>query len=412
MGGCFTPADILLPQAGTDLSKWAMVACDQYTSQPDYWAEAEAFVGEAPSTLRMTLPEVYLGSADEPQRIHAIHETMADYLRRGVLVPAVQSGFVLTQRITVSGTRLGLVGKIDLNAYDYTPGASSPIRATEETVSERIPPRMQIREGAAVELPHIMVLADDPGMTLIEPVFENRGALPLLYDTELFGGGGRILGYGVTGEAARALTSLLEQAEAASSGFFLAMGDGNHSLAVAKACWEKLKPTLSPAQRETHPARFALAELVNLHSPALQFKPVHRILTGVSPEELSAAFGQWLAARGMGLESGNDIVFLRDEVRRGYRITGAGDRLPIALVQPFLDDFRKLHQACGIDYIHGDEVLARLAHETGGCGILLPPISKSSLFPGIRAGGVLPRKTFSMGEAQEKRYYFECRKIL
>ena len=412
MDGCFTPADILLPQAGTDLSKWAMVACDQYTSQPDYWLGAEAYVGNAPSTLRMILPEVYLGGTDEALRVSAIHETMGDYLHRGVLVPAVTDGFVLTQRITESGTRLGLVGKIDLEAYDYTPGASSPIRATEETVSERIPPRMRIREGAAVELPHIMVLVDDPGMTLVEPVFGNRDTLPLLYDTELYGGGGRILGYAVTGDAARALSNRLEQAEAASGGFFLAMGDGNHSLAVAKACWEKLKPTLSPAQRENHPARFALAELVNLHSPALLFKPVHRILTGVSPEELSAAFGQWLAARGMGLEIGNDIVFLRDEVRRGYRITGAGDRLPIALVQPFLDDFRKLHPVCGIDYIHGDAVLARLAHETGGCGILLPPISKSSLFPGIRAGGVLPRKTFSMGEAQEKRYYFECRKIL
>ena len=412
MQGCFTGADILLPGKNADVSKWAMVACDQYTSQMEYWEEADRFVGNAPSTLRMILPEAYLGKGADADRVSAIRKAMSQYLESGVLSPAVENGFVLTQRVTASGTRLGLVGKIDLDAYDYTPGAATPIRATEETVAERIPPRMRIREGAALELPHIMVLVDDPGMTLVEPVFAQTDSLPLLYDTELFGGGGHIRGYGVSGENARALEARLAEAEARSGGFFLAMGDGNHSLAVAKACWENLKPRLSPAERENHPARFALAELVNLHSPALLFKPIHRLLTGCSPEELARAFAAWLSQNGMGLEPGEDVVFFRGEERMGFRVTGAGDRLAVAVLQPFLDAYRKEHPACGIDYIHGSKALAQLVSTTGGCGILLPPISKASLFPAIRAGGVLPRKTFSMGSAPEKRYYMECRKIL
>ena len=412
MSGCFTGADILLPGKNADFTKWAMVACDQYTSQLEYWEEADRFVGNAPSTLRMILPEAYLGKDGEADRVASIHDAMERYLSDGVLFPAVEAGFVLTERVTASGTRLGLVGKIDLDAYDYTPGAATPIRATEETVAERIPPRMRIREGAALELPHIMVLVDDPGMTLVEPVFEKKDSLPLLYDTELFGGGGHIRGYGVSGQDARVLEERLADAEAKSGGFFLAMGDGNHSLAVAKACWEKLKPRLSPAERENHPARFALAELVNLHSPALLFKPIHRILTGCSPEELSRAFAAWLSQRGMGLEPGEDVIVFRGAERMAFRVTGAGDRLPVGVLQPFLDAYRKEHPECGIDYIHGSKTLAQLVSASGGCGILLPPISKASLFPAIRAGGVLPRKTFSMGSAPEKRYYMECRKIL
>lgn len=412
MPGCFTGATILLPQKTCDFSKWAMVACDQYTSQIAYWEDADRFVGSAPSTLRMIFPEAYLEKDGEAARISAIHSAMTQYLKDGVLSPAVENGFVLTERITASGTRLGLVGKIDLDSYDYTPGAAAPIRATEETVAERIPPRMRIREGAPLELPHIMVLVDDPGMTLVEPVYTRRERLPLLYDTELFGGGGHIRGFAVAGADALALEQRLSEAQAASGGFFLAMGDGNHSLAVAKACWEKLKLRLPPAERENHPARFALAELVNLHSPALLFKPIHRILTAASPEELSQAFAAWLSKRGMGLEPGEDVVFFRDAERMAFRVTGAGDRLPVGVLQPFLDAYLRAHPECGIDYIHGSKTLAELVSASGGCGILLPSISKASLFPAIRAGGVLPRKTFSMGSAPEKRYYMECRKIL
>ena len=412
MHGCFTGADILLPRQDADFTKWAMVACDQYTSQIEYWIDADRFVGSAPSTLRLILPEAYLGKDGEADRVAAIHDAMERYLSDGVLTRAVENGFVLTERTTASGIRLGLVGKIDLECYDYTPGAATPIRATEETVADRIPPRMRIREGAPLELPHIMVLVDDPGMTLVEPVYAGREKLPVLYDTELFGNGGHIRGYAVAGADARALEARLASAQEKSGGFFLAMGDGNHSLAVAKACWEKLKPTLSPAERETHPARFALAELVNLHSPALLFKPIHRILTGCSPEELSRAFAAWLAPQGMGLEPGEDVIFFRDAERSAFRVTGAGDRLPVGVLQPFLDAYLKAHPECGIDYIHGSQALTQLVSASGGCGILLPPISKASLFPAIRAGGVLPRKTFSMGSAPEKRYYMECRKIL
>lgn len=412
MHGCFTGADILLPRKATDFSKWAMVACDQYTSQAEYWADADRFVGGAPSTLRLILPEAYLGRGGEADRIAAIHAAMEQYLASGILAPAVKEGFVLTERITPSGARLGLVGKIDLDSYDYRPGASSLIRATEETVAERIPPRMWIREGAKLELPHIMVLADDPGFTLVEPVYESREKLPMLYDTKLYGSGGRIRGYAVSGADAQEVQARLDAAQGKSGGFFLAMGDGNHSLAVAKACWEKLKPSLSPQARENHPARFALAELVNLHSPALQFQPIHRIVFQASPAELSQAFAMWLAPLGMGLEPGEDVVFFQGRQRIAFRVTGAGDCLPVGILQPFLDAYLKEDPARGIDYIHGKDSLSRLVDASGGCGILLPPISKASLFPAIRAGGILPRKTFSMGSAPEKRYYMECRKIL
>ena len=249
MQSCFLPADVLLPGEKADFEKWAVVACDQFTSQREYWEKAAEIVGDAPSTLNIVYPEVYLSEGDA--RIPAIRRAMETYLADGTLSERVKDGFVLVRRTTESGERLGLVGKLDLEQYDFTPGTSAPVRATEGTILSRIPPRVRIRRGAPIESPHIMMLVDDPQMRLIEPLAQKN--LPKLYDTELMLGGGHISGYAVEGELARATARLIETIQRESGGFFLAAGDGNHSLATAKACWEELRPTLTEAEREDHP---------------------------------------------------------------------------------------------------------------------------------------------------------------
>lgn len=405
MNTCFRTANILLPGAEVNMSKWAVVACDQYTSQPEYWRQAESFVGDAPSTLRLILPEAFLEEGAE--KIPAIHRTMEEYLRRGTVASGVEDGFILVERETGSGVRLGLMGMLDLESYDYRPEANALVRATEKTVVERIPARMTIREGAPMELPHVMVLVDDPGKTLIEPLYRRRDALRKLYDTQLMLGGGHIRGFAVEGATARCLQEKIAGAQVASGGFFLAVGDGNHSLAAAKACWEKLKSTLPQERRQEHPARYALVELVNLHSDALEFEPVHRILFHTEMEDLTAAFERWLNAEKISFREGEKILFFQGKNKKGYDPAG----LPVAVLQPFLDAYLREHPKASIDYIHGEDALRELAETSAGCGILLGPIGKESLFPAIRAGGILPRKTFSMGNAWEKRYYLECRKI-
>lgn len=249
MQACFLPADILLPDAAADVEKWAVVACDQFTSQMEYWQKAAQIVGDAPSTLNIVYPEVYLAEGDA--RIERIRRAMADYMQRGVLQMRVKNGFVFVRRVTESGERLGLVGKLDLEQYDFTPGTSAPVRATEGTILSRIPPRVRIRQGAPIESPHVMMLVDDAAMRLIEPLAQMD--LPKLYDTQLMLGGGHISGFAVEGEPAARTAELIAQMQRESGGFFLAVGDGNHSLATAKACWEQIKPALSEAERENHP---------------------------------------------------------------------------------------------------------------------------------------------------------------
>lgn len=244
MQACFLPADILLPDAAADVEKWAVVACDQFTSQMEYWQKAAQIVGDAPSTLNIVYPEVYLAEGDA--RIERIRRAMADYMQRGVLQTRVKNGFVFVRRVTESGERLGLVGKLDLEQYDFTPGTSAPVRATEGTILSRIPPRVRIRQGAPIESPHVMMLVDDAAMRLIEPLAQMD--LPKLYDTQLMLGGGHISGFAVEGEPAARTAKLIAQMQRESVGFFLAVGDGNHSLATAKACWEQIKPTLSEAE--------------------------------------------------------------------------------------------------------------------------------------------------------------------
>ena len=561
------PDDIYLPAEGIDLRRWAVVACDQYTSQPDYWRRVEAYVGAHPSTLHIVQPEIDLERAGT--RIPAIHRAMREYLSNGTLVRAVRNGFTLTERTTASGARLGLVAAVDLEGYDFTPGSGAMIRATEGTIRERIPPRLRIREGAPLECPHVMLLLDDPARTVIEPLHARLRETAPLCDFELMENGGRLRVWGVEGDALAPVSDALSALWEKSDGFLYAVGDGNHSLATAKARWDALKPALSPEEAQTHPARYALAEIVNLHSPALAFEPIHRVLFGADMEDLVSAYRAHLASRGMKLtaveplsscasgtkpvepsssracgtkpaepssscacgtkpaepssfpasrtklaESSSscacgakpaepssfpasgtkpaepssscvcgakpaepssscvcgakpaepsssraggtksaepssscacgmkpvepssscvcgakpaepsssacgmtptdeaELTFVSGNARASYRVGNPENPLPVAVLQPFLDEYLRSHPAARIDYVHGAAAVESLCQTPHTTGVLLPAIDKSALFPAVRQGGALPRKTFSMGEPDEKRYYMECRKIL
>ena len=403
MDTCFAPADILLPADDETARFWPVVACDQFTSQREYWQELEKLVGDKPSALNIVFPEVYL---DEGYgRIESIQRHIRDYLGRGVLTERVHDGFVLVERSTRSGVRIGLVGKVDLDCYDYTPESKALIRATEGTVISRIPPRVKIRQGAEVESPHVMLLCDDRERELIEPLYARRKELPKLYDLELLMGGGHLRGYAVTGELAKKTQEIIARQQSRSD-LYLAVGDGNHSLATAKTCWEQIRPGLTEAERKSHPARYALAELVNLHCEALNFEPIHRVLFNVDAGKLIDDF-----TSAVPWAEGEDIVFIHKGGRRGVKLTAAGDRLPVDVLQTFLDRWLEAHPETEIDYVHGSAALEELSVKDGNCGMALKAMDKNALFPAIIAGGVLPRKTFSMGEAEEKRYYMECRKI-
>ena len=561
------PDDIYLPAEGIDLRRWAVVACDQYTSQPEYWRRVEAYVGAHPSTLHIVQPEIDLERAGA--RIPAIHRAMREYLSNGTLVRAVRNGFTLTERTTASGARLGLVAAVDLEEYDFTPGSGAMVRATEGTIRERIPPRLRIREGAPLECPHVMLLLDDPARTVIEPLHARLRETAPLCDFELMENGGRLRVWGVEGDALAPVSDALSALWEKSDGFLYAVGDGNHSLATAKARWDALKPALSPGEAQTHPARYALAEIVNLHSPALAFEPIHRVLFGADMEDLVSAYRAHLASRGMKLtaveplssrasgtkpaepssfpasgmkpaepssscacgmkpvepssfpasrtklaESSSscacgtkpaepssfpasrtklaepssscacgakpaepssfpasgmkpaepssscacgmkpvepssscacgmkpvepssscvcgakpaepsssacgmtptdeaELTFVSGNARASYRVGNPENPLPVAVLQPFLDEYLHSHPAARIDYVHGAAAVESLCQTPHTTGVLLPAIDKSALFPAVRQGGALPRKTFSMGEPDEKRYYMECRKIL
>lgn len=487
MSNCFNPANILLPKDGIDMEKWSVIACDQYTSQADYWKTVEEFVGDAPSTLNVVFPEIYLGnkkndkncacengscaddhttmyaSMSDSERIACINSTMEKYLSDGIIQQVVTDGYVLVERTTESGIRLGIVGVVDLDDYDFDPKNPTLIRATEGTVISRIPPRVKIREHAAIELPHVMLLVDDPvdkaddvsdegkltGIYnignvehgIIEYVYSLKDSFRKLYDTDLMQGGGHIRGYAIEGEAAKQVTDAFAKKQEQSGGFLFAVGDGNHSLATAKTCWKNIKESgkFTEEQLKTHPARYALVEICNLHSEALEFKPIHRLLTNVDVKDMLSFFEAEITKQGLESTEGDEIVFEYAESGNdnsakpangnemvsensavtctapikssGINITNRGDRLPVEILQGILDKYLETHDNVSIDYIHGDDALHRLVKETNGCGIFLQSIDKSTLFPAINAGGVLPRKTFSIGEANEKRYYMECHNI-
>lgn len=408
----FMPADILLPQVDS-MERWAVIACDQFTSDPAYWARVASTVGDAPSTLQLILPEAELGTPQEAQHTKAINEAMIQYLNQN-LFRVYPNSFVYVERVLQNGTvRKGLVGMVDLDAYDYTPGASSAIRATERTVTERIPPRQRVRRDASIELPHILLLSDDNEKVLIEPITAKKAELPLLYDFDLMEDGGHITGYLVSGAEVEAFNARLtdysarcpqKYADLKGSPLVFAVGDGNHSLATAKSCYEELKKNHPGEDLSNHPARFALVELENIHDEAQKFEPIHRVIVDTDPEALLKALEPWCAP------DGYPVPWFAGEKSGTVYLDRNRSQLEVGVLQQFLDEYLADHPG-KIDYIHGDDDLKNLAKQENAIGFLLPAMAKSQLFRGVVADGVLPRKTFSMGHAREKRYYLEGRKI-
>ncbi len=409
----FRPADILVPEKGTDMEKWAVVACDQFTSQREYWEKAREYVGDAPSTLSLILPEVYLNDDDVEARIESINAEMDRYLESGIF-DLHKNAFVYVKRTDSTGkVREGLVGCIDLEQYDYRRGSTSQVRATEATVPERIPPRLKVRRDAALELPHIMILIDDPGNTVIEPLADKTD-LKKLYDFDLMANGGHIEGYLVDGDNIKPIDKALgrlKEAHAADDGSVLlyAMGDGNHSLATAKEHYETLKRNADGADMSEHPARYALVEIVNLHSPALEFEAIHRIVTGIDPDDFLNEMKEKLSLEENGT-SEQRFTFIAHGSETNYGIGSPASNLCVGSVQGFIDAYIA-EKGGSVDYIHGADVVRSLAKEENAAGILLPDMEKSQLFPTVIKDGALPRKTFSMGHAEDKRYYVEARKI-
>ena len=407
----FTPTDILLPERA-DMHRWSVIACDQFTSDAAYWRAVQDTVGDAPSTLRLMLPEFYLGKCDEAAATRAIQQTMHAYLEGGVF-RTVPHSLVLVQRTLPGGAvRCGIVGALDLEAYDYAPDSVTPIRATEGTVASRLPARVRIRAAAALEMPHIMVFYTDPEDAVCRKAEALAG--DTLYDFDLMSGGGHICGRRIAGDAADRLAAALCATGVGTDGehpMRFAIADGNHSLAAARQCWLEKKKTLTPEQAAVDPARYALVELVNLHSPAVTFEPIHRVLFGVDHEKFMEEFKKFYPNAHEGKGEGHVIEVCWNGHDDFVTVPDPKVQLAVGTLQAFIDEYLK--QFGGeVDYIHGDEVTRELGSKEGNMGFLLPAMGKEQLFKTVMADGVLPRKTFSMGHAQDKRYYIEARRIV
>lgn len=416
----FRNADILLP-ANADMEKWAVVACDQYTSEPEYWNKTAEITEGVPSAFNFILPEIYLEENDVSGRISEIQKKMKDALSAG-LFREYKNAMIYLERTQDDGkVRAGLVGCIDLEDYDYRKGSVSPVRATEATVIERIPPRIAVRRGAELELPHIMILIDDETKTVIEPIAGKTSGYEKVYDFTLMQKGGSVKGWLVPeDEQERILGALDGLADIdnfnsryslnESSPLVFAMGDGNHSLATAKEFYEELKKNNPGKDMSGHPARYALVELVNLHSPALEFEAIHRIVTEADTEDILVKMKDALGLTEDAESCEQKFDYVIKGVRKTVGITKPSSKLTVGSLQQFLDSYIK-ETGAKIDYIHGTEVIEKLSENNGSIGFILPDMAKSELFPTVICDGALPRKTFSMGHAWDKRYYIECRKI-
>ena len=411
----FAVPDILIPQQGSDLKKWAVIACDQYTSEPEYWKRAEDEAGDAPSALNLVLPEVYLGTDEETKKLESIARTARKYLDDGIL-QSLGTGFILTDRSTsLHPSRKGLMAAIDLEGYSFEPGNKNICRATEGTVLSRIPPRIRIRANSPLELPHIMILIDDPEGITIEKAFamaKEEGITPL-YDTDLMLGSGHITGTFIPDGSAIAdsiINGLAALKTANSDGLLFLVGDGNHSLASAKAHWENIRKDLSDEEKQNHPARYALAEIVNIHDKGLDFEPIHRVIFNISSDEFIRKANEYFKDSGIEINSPSDGAQSFTVVSGGKEditvsLSNPPHTLAVGSVQMMIDS---LGLEC--DYIHGEDSVRKLA-DSGNTGILVPAISKDTFFSTVEKEGVFPRKTFSMGEAFEKRFYLEAKKI-
>lgn len=420
---------LLLPRADISLETWAVIACDQYTSQPEYWEKVREIVGADPSTLQLIFPEAYLKAAGHGQTIAGINQRMQEYLTSGMLVEQ-PPGFMLVEReVGRAVPRRGLVVALDLEQYDYRDGARTLIRPTEGTDQSRLPPRIQVREQASLETPHIIVLIDDPQQTVIEPLGQEN--LQPAYDVELMLGGGRLRGWHIDDEPQiAAIAGHLAGLAGGAPPLLYALGDGNHSFATARAVWERLKAAAGDEpQIMNHPARYALAELVNIHDEGLEFAPIHRVVFGVDAADLLrametyyteggfsrrtfAARDEWEAAcRATALGPGHHIPYISGAERGLLGMAESSFQLAVASLQVFLDRYLDAHPRARLDYIHGEDALEQLATRPDCIGFFLPTMDKRDLFKTIAADGATPRKTFSLGEAAEKRYYLECRRL-
>jgi hypothetical protein len=427
-------ADILLPAPEVNLQKWSVIACDQFTSQPEYWQQVADQVGDAPSTYHMILPEVFLGTPEEKARIQSTQAEMQAYLSNGTLVN--HEGLIYVERTINGRTRHGLMLALDLEKYDFTKGSQSLIRATEGTILDRLPPRIKIREGASLELPHILVLIDDPKNTLFSIIQEQKTSLPLAYEFDLMQNSGHLSGRYINDPAleAQIISSFEELSKpevfqekygvGPEKGVLLfAVGDGNHSLATAKSIWEAMKSKVGP----DHPARFALVEIENVHDTGLEFAPIHRVLFNTKADPAQALhrhFGQEIYFTSV--KDKQEMILQVNAASdgehrfglitaKGYQVVSVKhptSNLPVGTLQTFLDAWIKTGWAGTIDYVHGDDIVCELGAKRDNAGFYLPGMPKGDLFKTVILDGVLPRKTFSMGEAQEKRFYMECRKIV
>lgn len=414
----FKRGNILLPK-NTDMTKWSVVACDQYTSEPEYWNDVEKIVGDASSTLKLTLPEIYLEDKNISERIAKINSNMKALLDEDFFNEYKDSMIYLERTQSDGKIREGLIGVVDLEAYSYEKGAETPIRATEKTVIERIPPRVKIRENAPLELPHIMILIDDDKKQIIENLKNKVSEDDIVYDFDLMKNGGHVKGYLLNEETMdevdKGLKELADKEVFAKKYdvnnkevLLFAMGDGNHSLATAKACYEKLKETMSEEEYLNNPARYALVELVNLHSPALEFEAINRVIFNTNPEKLLNSLKECYQINKDG--NGQEIEVITNDVDEKWYIENPKSNIAVGSIQIFLDEYLKNNEG-KIDYIHGEETTKNLAKQSGNVGFIFEAMPKNELFKTVILDGSLPRKTFSMGHSYDKRYYLESRKI-
>lgn len=418
--------DLLMPKKDIDYEKWTVIACDQYTSQPEYWEKVEALVGESPSSLRLMLPEIYLEKEDTEQKLKQVQLTMQDYLKKDIFDILPQTAVLVERTFSSGKIRQGLVMAVDLEKYDYSAQSASLIRPSEGTIVSRLPPRIKIREKAPLELPHIMLLLDDPEKTVLEPLF-NQDSKETLYDFPLLLGAGHLKGWKLQepDKLKDSLQFLLKKAALKSNNPLLyAVGDGNHSLATAKAVWENAKQNLDLESRKNHPARFALVEIVNLYGPSLEFEPIYRLLKHCDRKSLLDFLKEKAQCRisESSREKVHQAVFKSTDSKQrigfvdshGYCLLEFEKEmhsLALGTLQYWLDEFCRIHSHVDLDYIHGLEDLVELSQAVNTLGLIVPCIQKEDFFQTIEADGVFPRKTFSMGEAEEKRFYLEARLI-
>lgn len=415
----FKKCNILLPKKEINYNLWSVIACDQYTSQLDYWDKVKNLVGENPSTLNLILPEVFLEDENVEERIKEINLNMEKYLNENIFEEYNDTMIYLERTDSTGKVREGLIGKIDLEAYDYNIGSNSLVRATEKTVIERIPPRKKVRQNALLELPHIMILIDDEKKNIIESLKNKVSSEDLVYDFDLMLDAGHIKGYKLGSDTIDEITTgLLSLGELSyfnnkynvneTNPLLFAMGDGNHSLATAKACWEDIKKELTEEERENHPARYALVELVNIHSDALDFEPIHRVIFKTNASKLIESLKSYYITNEEG--KGQELIYITKEGEKKLYIENPRSNLTVGSLQIFLDEYLKENEG-KIDYIHGDEITRQMGSKEGNISFLLPKMEKSDLFRSVILDGALPRKTFSMGHSDDKRFYLESRKI-